>query len=560
MPTEPSSAVHSDAPEISTRVLQCPVLYLSDHFSTDVIDHVASAAGLSLAELKHPSRWISFQQFGVILQEVHNILGTEERFREACAYKINEAWGPLRYVLGAASPDTIMKLVAKTINLVSAMSHFEILKSERSGIRLRYTTDSSDETRLICVSRQTSLISIPTLWGLPAAQLKEEKCVAWGHDACIYDLKWLAKPRRLQLLLGGLVGVFLVIVLGQLNLIAPVSWIALPALGAAIGLLFELVSTYRTNLSFGEQVQTALEQVAHDEAEARQEITEFSLRQKQWTQLLEEQVQERTQVMQDVVARIQRLREERVVNLQGFSHDLRNPLAVLKLNADYLRDHVAGVPDGPEVLDDMVQSAKKMEQMLMELMNTASSDTALIRLTPERIETGPLVERLRRRMRALVHGRDIRVSVFATRESPTAILTDPLLLDRVLDNLMTNAAKYTERGSVVIEIDGTPDYLVIKISDTGRGIAEQHIERIFSPGGSDKATRSSNSFGVGLSVVVKLLAEIGGKLDVMSKVNQGTTFWAHFPLELKAHQSDVPEASSPGTLLPNVVRIRRSNP
>lgn len=560
MPTESSSPVLSDAPEISTRVLQCPVLYLSDNFNSDVIHQVASAAGLSVADLKHPSRWISFQQFGVILQEVQAILGTEERFREACAYKINEAWGPLRYVLGAASPDTVMKLVAKTINLVSAMSHFEILKSEQSGIRLRYTTDSSDETRLICVSRQTSLVSIPTLWGLPAAQLNEEQCVAWGHDACIYDLKWLAQPRRLQPILGGLVGLLLAIVLAQLELTSIISWITLPALGAAIGLLFELTRTYRTNLSFGEQVQTALEQVAHDEAEARQEITEFSLRQKQWTQMLEEQVQERTQTMQDVVARIQKLREERVVNLQGFSHDLRNPLAVLKLNADYLRNHVAGVPDGPEVLDDMVQSAKKMEQMLMELMNTASSDTALIRLTPERIETAPLVERLRRRMRALVHGRDIRVSVFATREAPASILTDPLLLDRVLDNLMTNAAKYTERGSVVIEIDGTPDYLVIKVSDTGRGIAEQDIERIFSAGGSDKETRSSNSYGVGLSVVVKLLAEIGGKLDVMSKVAQGTTFWAHFPMELKVHTSDVPETSSPGTILPKVVRIRRSNP
>ena len=133
-------------------------------------------------------------------------------------------------------------------------------------------------------------------------------------------------------------------------------------------------------------------------------------------------------------------------------------------------------------------------------------------------------------------------SGLASRETPPRIETDLLLFDRVIDNLLTNAAKYTERGSIVIELDGKPGFLTVKVSDTGRGIEEDDVRKIFEPGGSVKETRAKYSHGVGLSVVVRLLAQIGGKLEVMSLPGMGTTFWAHFPVEIsKASEKAAPE-------------------
>src|SRR5690606_21507544 len=114
------------------------------------------------------------------------------------------------------------------------------------------------------------------------------------------------------------------------------------------------------------------------------------------------------------------------------------------------------------------------------------------------------------------------------------IETDPLIFERVIDNLCTNAAKYTERGSIVLELDGRPGFLVLKISDTGRGIAPERLEKIFAADSSPDAERAARSLGVGLSVVVTLMGQIGGRVEVMSKVGRGTTFWAHFPLEIDA--------------------------
>ena len=96
---------------------------------------------------------------------------------------------------------------------------------------------------------------------------------------------------------------------------------------------------------------------------------------------------------------------------------------------------------------------------------------------------------------------------------------------------MTNAVKYTEQGSIVLELDGKPGFLTIKISDTGRGIADEDIERIFHAGGSDPDKREEYSHGLGLSVVVRLLDRMGGKLEVMSFPGRGSTFWVHFPIE-----------------------------
>ncbi len=140
---------------------------------------------------------------------------------------------------------------------------------------------------------------------------------------------------------------------------------------------------------------------------------------------------------------------------------------------------------------------------------------------------------------------------------PNRIEVDPLLLDRVLDNLLSNAAKYTERGSIVVELDGKPNYLTIKISDTGRGIAESDIDKIFAARGSLRKEAKSDSWGLGLSVVVELLSRIGGKIEVMSKPGLGSTFWVHFPVKQASTRPPIPQTAGKAHESTNVVSIRR---
>jgi signal transduction histidine kinase len=189
------------------------------------------------------------------------------------------------------------------------------------------------------------------------------------------------------------------------------------------------------------------------------------------------------------------------------------------------------------------------------------SGSGIVAVKPELIQTSQLVDPLRRRLAAYALGKHISTNVFATREAPPVIEMDRVVLDRVADNLLTNAVKYTEKGNVLVEIDGKPGFLTIKVSDTGRGIEEEEKARIFLPEGSDALRRAERSHGVGLSGVARLMNLVGGKIEVMSLAGKGTTFWVHFPVRMRrpdeksTRPSVAPEAVD---IVGKVVTFRKS--
>ena len=138
---------------------------------------------------------------------------------------------------------------------------------------------------------------------------------------------------------------------------------------------------------------------------------------------------------------------------------------------------------------------------------------------------------------------------------------DRVVLDRVADNLLTNAVKYTERGNVLVELDGKPGFLTIKVSDTGRGIEEEEKARIFLPQGSNALKRAERSHGGGLSGVARLMNLVGGEIEVMSLPGKGTTFWAHFPVALRVPDGKSTRPSTapePVDIVGKVVTFRKS--
>jgi signal transduction histidine kinase len=478
--------------------------------------------------LSNNGAWVSHEQFESLLESLRERVDSDEAFVEACAYHIEEAYGPLRFLLWATSPGTIAELAARTLGVVSTVSRFEVVESRRSSLRLRYTT-SRAESRLMCLSRQGASTRLPTFWGLPPAEVHEAKCVARGDTCCDYEFRWAERPRWFASAIGVGAGLAVSMALAAGHLVAPVTLLALPVMGALAGYALELRRAGRANLTLREEQGQASRLFAEAEAEARRELLALNSRQREWTRLLEESAVERQAAVRRVFDQLTRAQAEREVTVRGFTHDIRNPIAILKGNIDALRADRSGDAEGrAEVLVDVENAIDSMLRMLQELLNSTITQQ-VVTLVPTRIEVGPFLADLQHRLRALVYGKDIRVTVLRSREAPDSITTDPLLLNRLVDNLLTNAAKYTDRGSIVIEVDGAPKTMTIKISDTGRGMQPDALSRSFHPRGSDPFARTTDSFGVGLSVVVRLLEQVGGRLEVMSKPDHGTTFWLHLP-------------------------------
>lgn len=491
---------------------------------------MCARAGVSSDDLlRNNGVWVSLEQFESVLASVRDQVDSDEAFVDACAYRIKEAYGPFRFLLWATSPGAVLSLAARTLHIMSSVSRGEVLERKRTRIRLRYT-GSRPESRLICLSRQGATAALPTLWGLPRADLVETACVANGDACCEYEVHWADRPRWLASLIGAAAGFAVTMALAAAHLLPVVTSLALPIVGALAGYVLELRRAGRANLEMREEHGQAARLFAAAEAETRRELLALNTRQAEWTRILEESAVERTRAMRRVVDQLTHDQAERDVTLRGVSHDLKHPLVVLKANISALRAHFEWSADRrEEALADVEAATDEMTRLLEALVKTAF-DREIVNLLPTRVEVEPLVEKLRRRLQALVYGRNIRVSVFRTREAPDAITTDPLLLDRLVDNLLINAAKYTDRGSIIIEITGAPRMMTIKFSDTGRGMQPEDLSRSFRPRGADEHARSGDSYGMGLSVVVQLLEQVGGQLEVMSKPDHGTTFWLHLPL------------------------------
>jgi signal transduction histidine kinase len=528
-----SSLGPREAAQYNARILRPLAEFVRCEYGATALADVAAAGSLQANELDGRSIWISIDRLEKVLVAARARMASDDAFKSACVFRLAEAYGPIRYVMWATSPAAVYAAAGRTYKLVTTNGDVEILSNTRTSMhaRLRRPIPIS---RLHCLLQQAQTAALPTIWGLPPALLREEGCVALGDDACVYRLQWFDVKRWLPLAAGLSGGLATAAALSSAHILTGAGAAAVTLLGLAVGSLYEQHHTGARNLRVGEEINLALKQLADEEAEARRELLELHQRQRDWARLLEDETRERTAAFQSAFDRIEELRRTRDTTLRGFSHDLNNPLSVLRANIVYLKEKQLD-PEVNEVIDDFEQAATQIGKLLGELMKAVTGSMAARPVSPLRIEVAAITDRLRRRIRALVYGRDIRTSVFRTREAPEAITTDVLLFDRVVDNILTNAAKYTEIGSIIVEVDGTPSSLVIKVSDTGRGIAPEDLEQTFQPG----AARGPNGHGVGLSVVVELLGQVGGRLEVMSRPAHGTTFWVHFPIEIPL-QTDLP--------------------
>jgi signal transduction histidine kinase len=209
------------------------------------------------------------------------------------------------------------------------------------------------------------------------------------------------------------------------------------------------------------------------------------------------------------------------------SHDLRTPLTSIIGYAELL---IMGVPE--PLSDGTRERVERMRSGAEHLLHLINQLLALSRLDAGRetaqIEDEDLAELVRDVavvVEPLALERGLAFDVELQRER-IPLRTDPGKLRQVLVNLVANAVKFTERGGVRLVVEQpAPDAVVVRVTDTGPGIAPEHLERIFEPFWQvqDGPARSDGT-GLGLSVVRRLVELLGGEIRVESVVGEGSTF------------------------------------
>ncbi len=230
--------------------------------------------------------------------------------------------------------------------------------------------------------------------------------------------------------------------------------------------------------------------------------------------------------------RLERLRQEFVANV---SHELKTPLAIIKACVETLID--GGVEDAEfrgRFLDRIADQAERLHNLIIDLLRLARIESATEAFTMEEHDLGILVGSCLERRRTLAEGKKqtLRSVPPPDNQGPAIVWVDDEAIEQILDNLVDNALKYTpEGGTVEVEWGRRGDAVVLEVRDTGIGIPEAELSRIFERFYRvDKArSRELGGTGLGLSIVKHLVQAMQGTVEAKSVVGQGSTFTIRLP-------------------------------
>ena len=537
--------------ELSARVLGSLTRYVRERHGQRAVEEIAEAASLAPSALGG-NGWISVAQFEAVLAKAWEFMADEEEFVRACAYKLQGTYGPARFLLRAASVRAVMDFAARTMKYVSKVSRVDVLESDSRMLHGKYYS-SVPESRLMCLSRTSQMAMMPAIWGLPKAEIEEHSCIAHGDECCEYILRWQDHLHTLRVASGAALALTVALPLYLATIIPVFVLIGMVCVGLLGGYTLELARHYRTTLLDGEDANQNLRELAERYREANDEILDHHRREQEWSARLDRQVNERTARLSKVVTELESVRKGADRGVRYTTHDLAGPVRVLQRATARMGTMLDPTdPDQKDLANDVDHALGDISRLLDGLDKMAGGSNSEIALKTEQVNVEGLAKRLRRRLKALLVSGEVRGGVITSREAPSEIETDPLMLDRVIDNLLTNAAKYTEKGSIVVEVSGTPGFLVIKVSDTGVGISRDRIERVFSVGENTQSGHFLQSYGLGLPIVVRMLDRVGGRLEVLSRPGVGTTFWAYVPTK----PTELQGQNDPSSALERVVKIR----
>lgn len=213
------------------------------------------------------------------------------------------------------------------------------------------------------------------------------------------------------------------------------------------------------------------------------------------------------------------------------AHELRNPLAIIHYtNLAEDRSRLEGKPGRSEIIDRQVQ---QLDQMIDDLMDISQVSRGKFRLKFEFVDVAKLIEESLDKAESFVANRGHELSVDRP-VGPLMLWGDPLRLQQVITNLLTNAARYTPKGGkIVFQATQENGYALFRIRDNGLGIAKEMLSRIFDL--QTQVARSLESsgpaLGVGLALVRTLVELHGGTISATSDgPNRGSEFIVRLPL------------------------------
>lgn len=246
-------------------------------------------------------------------------------------------------------------------------------------------------------------------------------------------------------------------------------------------------------------------------------------------------IDQQTAALQSKNEELQKVNEKKNEYIGIVAHDLRNPLTIIMGYANVLSldlsERSADYEEMKKSIDYIVRTTEHMNRFVTELLDIASIEAGTVRLEKDRFDLTELVTQCAHHYQRQAIVKEIILSLIPSRQA-RLVDADQFKINAVLDNLITNAIKYTRPGgNVTIQFDDKNGQHVVHIRDTGLGLSPDDLKRVFVSFGrlSTRPTAGEPSTGLGLAIVKKVVEIHGGRVWVESEKNKGSQFSFSLP-------------------------------
>ena len=240
---------------------------------------------------------------------------------------------------------------------------------------------------------------------------------------------------------------------------------------------------------------------------------------------------------------IQRIMNQRERLLLTITHDIKAPAASISGFIDLMKDYVSN-PQGIECLQNIKNSAAHLSHLVASLLDYHQLENGLMKVQPTSFSPAQLVAesvegmRLRAEEKGLGISFECKMKGMGTSDSPMKkefFRADAFRIRQILDNLVSNAIKYTDQGSVTIQaqvskVVGKP-MLTLSVKDTGKGMTNEEKQKVFHAFTRLKSAQGIEGTGLGLSITQELVSLLGGEIILHSTQGKGSTFIVTIPVE-----------------------------
>jgi signal transduction histidine kinase len=218
--------------------------------------------------------------------------------------------------------------------------------------------------------------------------------------------------------------------------------------------------------------------------------------------------------------------------LAAAAHELRDPLNVIAIQQALLKDGGALSERQTASVRAIGQATRRLTALIDNLLHVAGAQAAAVPLDVQEVAPGDIVEEVKADILADSPPHDQVELRYDVAENLPRVKTDPVKLRIVMRNLMANALKFTQQGSICLNIYARDDKLAVEVSDTGNGLDRRTRSIMFDPfkRGAVDASHPVPGSGLGLYVVRQFTDLLGGSIEVDSQAGRGTTFRVWLPL------------------------------